>query len=58
MNEEAIRKDERRGIKGAIRDYNAGRISFERLSEIININYYELAAMCHKKSKGNTVEDK
>ena len=34
----------------AVNDYVTGKISFERLAEVMNINYYELASMVHKYS--------
>ena len=51
-----VRKDERERTIDAVNDYTNDKISFERLSEIMDINYYELAAMCHKRFalKGNS----
>ena len=34
----------------AVNEYVESKISFERLAEVMNINYYELASMVHKYS--------
>ena len=36
-------------LNGIIIQYNKGEISFEKLAELLGVNYYTLTAMCFKR---------
>ena len=44
-----VRADTHQDTIDAMNDYTDGKISFERLAEVMDINYYELAAMVDKR---------